>query len=40
MTTFIERMQTIANDKEEVQRTYITEYEKKKKHVKMNYLSL
>ena len=30
MTTFIERMRIMANDKEEVQRTYVDEYEKKK----------
>ena len=40
MATFIERMRTMANDKEAVQRTYADEYEKKRRHVKINYLSL
>ena len=31
MTTFIERMQSLANDKDAVQKTYTDKYEKKKR---------
>lgn len=40
MATVIERMRTMSNNKEAVRRIYADKYEKKRRHVKMNYLSL